>query len=267
MTRRFGREATTYLAEPLLAGIHAGDVDRLSLRALFPAIRRRRTEARQPDSRLPPRSGDAFDGWRVQVAARRSERDGPRARQRAARRHRSRTMPSSCEPAGGRTAGSASRPRRTGASTVRSLVLSTPAYVTGRAPSRARCRACPALRGDPLLVDRDRRAGVSAGGRRASFERIRVRRAADRRKRYPRRDVAVVEVAAPGARGTRPAANVSRAARAIPRRSINRTAELVASIARRASGRCSGCAATLASPASIDSGAPAHSTKWGISIG
>jgi oxygen-dependent protoporphyrinogen oxidase len=36
MTRRFGREATTYLAEPLLAGIHAGDVDRLSLAALFP---------------------------------------------------------------------------------------------------------------------------------------------------------------------------------------------------------------------------------------
>lgn len=36
MTRRFGREATVYLAEPLLAGIHAGDVDRLSLRALFP---------------------------------------------------------------------------------------------------------------------------------------------------------------------------------------------------------------------------------------
>ena len=34
--RRFGREATTYLAEPLLAGIHAGDVDRLSVRALFP---------------------------------------------------------------------------------------------------------------------------------------------------------------------------------------------------------------------------------------
>ncbi|HZT77938.1 MAG TPA: protoporphyrinogen oxidase [Vicinamibacterales bacterium] len=36
MTRRFGREASTYLAEPLLAGIHAGDVDRLSIRALFP---------------------------------------------------------------------------------------------------------------------------------------------------------------------------------------------------------------------------------------
>jgi oxygen-dependent protoporphyrinogen oxidase len=36
VTRRFGSEATTYLAEPLLAGIHAGDVNRLSIRALFP---------------------------------------------------------------------------------------------------------------------------------------------------------------------------------------------------------------------------------------
>ncbi|MGE0449404.1 MAG: protoporphyrinogen oxidase [Vicinamibacterales bacterium] len=39
MRRRFGSEATTYLAEPLLAGIHAGDVDRLSVRALFPRLR------------------------------------------------------------------------------------------------------------------------------------------------------------------------------------------------------------------------------------
>jgi oxygen-dependent protoporphyrinogen oxidase len=36
--RRFGREAVDYLAEPLLAGIHAGDVDRLSIRALFPRL-------------------------------------------------------------------------------------------------------------------------------------------------------------------------------------------------------------------------------------
>jgi len=36
MTRRFGAEATKYLAEPLLAGIHAGDVNRLSMTALFP---------------------------------------------------------------------------------------------------------------------------------------------------------------------------------------------------------------------------------------
>lgn len=37
--RRFGEEATEYLAEPLLAGIHAGDAERLSLAALFPQLR------------------------------------------------------------------------------------------------------------------------------------------------------------------------------------------------------------------------------------
>jgi protoporphyrinogen/coproporphyrinogen III oxidase len=36
--RRFGQEAVDYLAEPLLAGIHAGDVERLSMRALFPRL-------------------------------------------------------------------------------------------------------------------------------------------------------------------------------------------------------------------------------------
>jgi oxygen-dependent protoporphyrinogen oxidase len=36
--RRFGAEAVEYLAEPLLAGIHAGDVDRLSIHSLFPRL-------------------------------------------------------------------------------------------------------------------------------------------------------------------------------------------------------------------------------------
>ena len=38
VTRRFGQEAADYLAEPLLAGIHAGDVDDLSVRVLFPRL-------------------------------------------------------------------------------------------------------------------------------------------------------------------------------------------------------------------------------------
>lgn len=36
--RRFGQEAVDYIAEPLLAGIHAGHVERLSIRALFPRL-------------------------------------------------------------------------------------------------------------------------------------------------------------------------------------------------------------------------------------
>lgn len=36
--RRFGEEAVEYLADPLLAGIHAGDAERLSMRALFPRL-------------------------------------------------------------------------------------------------------------------------------------------------------------------------------------------------------------------------------------
>jgi len=36
--RRFGGEAVEYLAEPLLAGIHAGDAERLSMSALFPQL-------------------------------------------------------------------------------------------------------------------------------------------------------------------------------------------------------------------------------------
>ncbi len=36
--RRFGEEAAAYLADPLLAGIHAGDAETLSVRALFPRL-------------------------------------------------------------------------------------------------------------------------------------------------------------------------------------------------------------------------------------
>ena len=39
MRRRFGCEAVDYLAEPLMAGIHAGDVDLLSLASAFPRFR------------------------------------------------------------------------------------------------------------------------------------------------------------------------------------------------------------------------------------
>lgn len=65
--RRFGREAVDILAEPLLAGIHAGNAERLSMRALFPRL----VEA----ERL---HGSAIRGMRVVNAARAAaRRDGP----------------------------------------------------------------------------------------------------------------------------------------------------------------------------------------------
>ena len=36
--RRFGREAVRYVAEPVLAGLHRGDPEKLSMRALFPML-------------------------------------------------------------------------------------------------------------------------------------------------------------------------------------------------------------------------------------
>ena len=66
--RRFGRQAVDFLAEPLLAGIHAGDVERLSVRALFPTL----VEAERT-------AGSVIRGLRRQSSgrARRGGSDGP----------------------------------------------------------------------------------------------------------------------------------------------------------------------------------------------
>ena len=82
MRRRFGDEATAYLAEPLLAGIHAGDVERLSIRALFPrlveterthgsllaAFRRDRTPRTSPDGAFRSLPGGLSEMVRALVA-------------------------------------------------------------------------------------------------------------------------------------------------------------------------------------------------------
>ena len=51
LRRRFGQEAVDRLGEPLLAGIHAGDPERLSILATFPRFRDLEREARQPRAR------------------------------------------------------------------------------------------------------------------------------------------------------------------------------------------------------------------------
>jgi len=73
MRRRFGSEAVAYLAEPLLAGIHAGDVDRLSVKALFDRFARAEQTSgsvirafRAAQKRRPQGAGDqgAFRSFR-----------------------------------------------------------------------------------------------------------------------------------------------------------------------------------------------------------
>lgn len=83
--RRFGREAVTWLAEPLLAGLHRGDASRLSMRALFPslldaeqkhgsvirALGRNRSSKRSGDSSGAGRAGSmSLRGGLGQLAAR-----------------------------------------------------------------------------------------------------------------------------------------------------------------------------------------------------
>jgi oxygen-dependent protoporphyrinogen oxidase len=68
--RRFGDEAVRYIAQPLLGGIHAGDVERLSIRALFPRIAALDREpgsllqalTRQRDEGRAARGGPGDDG-------------------------------------------------------------------------------------------------------------------------------------------------------------------------------------------------------------
>ena len=71
--RRFGSEAITYIAEPLLAGIHAGDVERLSMRALFPRLPKPR-QASGSVMRALGRRGTRRHRRRVSFAAGRPRR-------------------------------------------------------------------------------------------------------------------------------------------------------------------------------------------------
>ena len=71
-----------YLAEPLLAGIHAGDVDRLSMRALFPRLLEAERQSGSVIRAFRALRVTAVAAGRVRLAAGRHRR----ARRRAARR-------------------------------------------------------------------------------------------------------------------------------------------------------------------------------------
>ena len=183
--RRFGHEAVERLGEPLLAGIHAGDPERLSMRATFPRFLEleRATAASFAacgPPRAPPRaaSGSAFfslagglgelvealvarlpetrsakrSRGHVVGAARRRMGDRPRRRhERGHARRRPRHA----------------RPRR--------RPLARPVVRRGG-------RAAPV---DPVRVDRDGGAGLPARGRRAPARRLRSPRARAARASAP----------------------------------------------------------------------------------
>ena len=209
MERRFGREAKEYLAEPLLAGIHAGDVDRLSLRSLFPRFREAERKhgsvlrgfRKERGRRTCGSAGSGASGSRrrLPLAARRPERDGRGAGPRAA------LVVASAEDDGHRDQRGASACYRV--ATAGGQAFTSEAVVVGIAGLRRRAppsiverRARRTVRPDPVYVDGDDRAGLPAKRGRPSAQWIGLRRAAGRAHRNSRGVVALVEMAASRAR-------------------------------------------------------------------
>ncbi len=205
--RRFGREAVDYLADPLLAGIHAGDVDRLSIRALFPrlvdaerrsgsVIRALRALHVRPSPQgafvsLPGGTGELVD-----TLSARSRPDTVVTNARVTSLQRGRRL--------------LDRLDRRAASQRARVVLAVPAYVTGsllRPIDPTLADLCDAI---PYAST----ATVAFGYRRDQvahpLPRHRLRRAAHRRPRAAGGHVGVVEVAGPRARRSRAAARISR---------------------------------------------------------
>ena len=204
--RRFGPEAVTYIAEPLLAGIHAGDAERLSMRALFPRLLDAEARAGSVIKAFRREHGAAQLRRRVPVI---SERPGGTRRRADESRSKgfgaaaARTSPASKRPTASRFTLPAAvdprarrHPRHSG---VRSR----------GAPASDRCRTFGGMRIDSLPVDRDGRLRVSTrrGSTRSAGHRLRG--TSRRRHQHHRRSVDLVEMAQPGAGRTSAAARVS----------------------------------------------------------
>ena len=72
VNRRFGREAVTYVAEPVLAGLHRGDVMKLSMQALFPVLanaERRQGSVARAWRQIPRGSGSGAMSLRYGLSA------------------------------------------------------------------------------------------------------------------------------------------------------------------------------------------------------
>ncbi len=197
--RRFGRETVGLIAEPLLGGIHAGDIETLSMKSLFPRFVD--AEARcgsvlrafRPTGQ-PAAGGGLFrtlvGGMGELVAT--LERTLPEGSIRYETKvHR---IVRSADPNGKmwevRLAD--------GSVAADAVILACPAFVAGDAPPRGRRGSGRALCRGALCVERERGARVAEGSGRASAPRQRVRcRAPLQPPPHHRVHVGVVEVGRP----------------------------------------------------------------------
>ena len=125
--RRFGDEAVDYLAEPLLAGIHAGDAEQLSVRALFPRL----VDAEQQSGSVLR----AFRALRVEPSPQGAFVSLPggvgELVDALAGALRPQTVQPSSRVAELRRAGAYVLESESGAVTARAVILAVPAYVAG----------------------------------------------------------------------------------------------------------------------------------------
>jgi protoporphyrinogen/coproporphyrinogen III oxidase len=154
LRRRIGDEATDALVAPLLGGLFAGDVDRLSVRATFPELL-----AWERDH------GSLIRGARAASAAARSSKAGPRPPMFVRLRGGLRRIPDALVERIGaervRTGTSATRIRRTGdryaietnagALEADAIVLATPAFATAGLVADVAPEATDALRAIPYV--------------------------------------------------------------------------------------------------------------------
>ncbi|PYQ45907.1 MAG: protoporphyrinogen oxidase [Acidobacteria bacterium] len=183
--RRFGEEAVERLGEPLMAGIHAGDPERLSIRATFPrfvdleARHRSLIRGMWASRGRAPQAGSAFYSLTGGLA---SLVDALVARLPAAR-------------------------RRTGAG----VTLLEQRGARGRAPDGAAVlRGAGPPRIDPFRVFGHHRAGLPARGRRSSPRRLRPHRAPRGGPPLHRVHFRVHQVCRARAGGARPVARIPR---------------------------------------------------------
>ena len=201
MRRRFGDEAYTLLAEPLLAGIHAGDVDRLSIHALFPRlVDAERSHGSVLRSLLSGRSSSSaqsafvsFPGGLAELVDALVAGLGLAIRYNATAVQVTGSGPYAVTLESGHVI------------EARALIVATPALAAAQRAATARCHACladappsPTRRRRPSCLGSTRAGGPPARGRR-------VCRAAPGAACDHGGDLGVVEVAAPRARWPRAA--------------------------------------------------------------